>query len=102
MEKKEGRKTDQTKQCKHSAPRNPLAHNNNTNSSSSNDRSSDGAPTMIYQTKFAEKATAVPPGTANPLMYSRAGCHPHWRRVFTGAGLAALERHSFVNTFGDC
>ena len=43
MEKKEGRKTDQTKQRKHSAPRNPLAHNNNTNSSSSNDRSSSGS-----------------------------------------------------------
>ena len=33
---------------------------------------------------------------------SCAGCNPHWRRVFTGAGFAVVGRHSFVNGFGDC
>ena len=30
------------------------------------------------------------------------GGHSLWRRVFTGAGLAVLGRHSFVHGYGDC
>ena len=43
MGKKKGRGTDQTMQLKHSAPRDPLAHNHNPNNTNNHSGSSDAA-----------------------------------------------------------